>query len=85
MKQARMELEEFTLPAITVDDERRIGRLAIDARLKREAVMVWMVEQPPVPSGRKPRQEEAPMWRECITAWNAFKDSLNDLLGMEEW
>lgn len=69
-------IEHFT-PVFTADDERKIGRLAIEQRLLREAVTVWMEE-----TGHN-RQEDAPMWRESAQAWHRFKKALDDLLGLE--
>lgn len=75
-------IEHFT-PVFTADDERKIGRLAIESRLIREAVLVWMEENKPG-DGRKPRQEDAPMWHESAKAWNRFNRACNDLLGLED-
>ena len=38
-----VEIESF-MPVITAEDERKIGQLAINSRLLREAVLVWMEE-----------------------------------------
>ena len=70
------EIEEFVV-SVTPEDERRIGKLAIEARLAREEVLVWMEEND------DPRQENAPMWRVCVEARHAFLDAVNDLLGLE--
>jgi hypothetical protein len=74
---AMVEIEHFT-PVFTADDERKIGRLAIESRLLQEAVLVWMEE-----TGHR-RREDAPMWAESAKAWHRFKKGLNDLLGLED-
>lgn len=77
-----IEIQHFT-PVFTAEDERKIGRLAIEARLIREAVLVWMEENKPN-NGLKARQEDAPMWHECAMARNRLAQACNDLLGLED-
>ena len=72
---SEMEIEEFVV-SVSSEDEQRIGKMAIEARLLREDVLVWMEE-----NGCN-RQEEAPMWRDSIVAFNAFRDAVNELLGL---
>jgi hypothetical protein len=71
------EIEEFVV-SVTPEDEQRIGKLAIEARLLQEEVLVWMEEND------CNRKEEAPMWRQSALAFNAFCDAVNELLDLED-
>ena len=72
-----VEIESF-MPVITAEDERKIGQLAINSRLLREAVLVWMEEADLVTGKKMPRCGTTPQ-----LAYSRFLRATEDLLGLE--
>lgn len=74
---------ELKTPVFTPEQERRIGRLAIENHLIFEAVMSWMDDQPWPADGapHKPRREDAPMWKDASAARKRLYSALDDACG----
>lgn len=72
-----VDIETYT-PEVSDEDLIMLGRLAVESRLLREDVLVWMAEN------NSRRQEDAPMWSDAAKAWNRFRNAVNEVLDLED-